>query len=219
MSFTAVAFQLSDAQLEQLPTQIIGQASSAFSRHHRGKFGFGERYRFCTHGPQRFSNARDRWDELTSASVTAVPTGFIASAPVCFAAFSFDARSDVDSVVTVPKYVLDVGETSTWLHYQYDASETIATPETVFAAFISELPADTATVGDATFTYLAAQMTETAFQDSVQAAVAMLAEGGIEKVVLAAMSCCTAPPVFTFRPLCVLWRTIIQRPGPIKLQT
>lgn len=185
MSFTAAAFELSDAQLEQLPTQIIGQASSAFSRHHRGKFGFGERYRFCTRGPQRFTSARDQWDELTTGSVPAVPNGFTASAPICFGAFTFDARSAVASVVTVPKFVLDIGETATWLHYQYDAADSIETPETVFAAFVSQLPVETAPVGETSFTLCTAQMTETAFQNSVETAVGMLAQGGVEKVVLA----------------------------------
>ena len=185
MSFTAVAFQLSDAQLEQLPTQIIGQASSAFSRHHRGKFGFGERYQFCTRGEQRFATARDRWAALSSGVASALPDGLTGSAPVAFAAFTFDARSDVDSVVTVPKFVLDMGETSSWLHYIYDASEPICGPEVLFDAFLAELPMESAAASDGPVTPVAAQMTEAAFQQSVQTAVEMLSDGVLDKVVLA----------------------------------
>ncbi|OAV59204.1 hypothetical protein A6F49_15085 [Enteractinococcus helveticum] len=185
MSFTAAAFQLSDAQLEQLPTQIIGQASSAFSRHHRGKFGFGERYRFCTRGPQRFATARNQWEELTAPEAPVLPNGLRASAPIAFAAFTFDARSDADSVVTVPKFVLDVDETSSWLHYIYDPAEPIGNPDAIFAVFLSELPTDAASVGEEPFTPIAAQMTEAAFQDSVRTAVKMLTTGALDKVVLA----------------------------------
>ena len=185
MSFTAAAFQLSDAQLEQLPTQIIGRTSSAFSRHHRGKFGFGERYRFCTRGKTRFTTARDQWHELTATPAAWLPDGLIPSAPMAFAAFTFDPRSTVDSVVTVPKFVLDVDETSSWLHYIYDAAEPIGDAEAIFAVFLAELPAETDAVGEAPLTPVAAQMTEAAFQNSVRTAVEMLTAGTLDKVVLA----------------------------------
>lgn len=185
MSFTAAAFQLSDAQLEQLPTQIIGQASSAFSRHHRGKFGFGERYRFCTRGETRFATARDQWHELMATPAASLPEGLIPSAPMAFAAFTFDARSDIDSVVTVPKFVLDMDETSSWLHYIYDDAEAIADAEAIFAAFLAELPTEADAIGEAPLTPATAQMTEAAFQDSVRTAVEMLTAGTLDKVVLA----------------------------------
>ena len=187
MSFTAAAFQLSDAQLEQLPTQIIGQASSVFSRHHRGKFGFGERYRFCTRGAQRFTAARDHWEELTATEVPVLPDGLQASAPIAFAAFTFDARSETDSIITVPKFVLDVNEISSWLHYIYDPTEPIGNPnpDALFAAFLAELPADAASIGEEPFTPVDAQMTEAAFQHSVRTAVEMLTSGALDKVVLA----------------------------------
>lgn len=185
MSFTAAAFQLSDAQLEQLPRQIIGHATSAFSRHHRGKLGFGERYRFTTCGTQRFAVARDRWEHLTSPTTSTLPVGMEASAPVCFAAFTFDARSDVESVLTVPKFVLDIDETATWLHYIYDSNDPISTPETIFAAFLAELPEVSTTDGETAFTPVTAHMTEEAFAESVQTAVTRLAQGAFDKIVLA----------------------------------
>src|SRR5690625_1008967 len=99
MSFSAVAFQLSDAQVAQLPDQIIGKSTCAFSRHQLGKLGFGERFRFTTRGTNRFSAARDRWSELTDVTPTAVPSSLSVAAPVCFAAFTFDARSAFDSII------------------------------------------------------------------------------------------------------------------------
>ncbi len=184
MSFTAVAFQLSDAQLEQLPGQIIGQATSAFYRSHRGKLGFGERYRFTTRGAQRFAAARDRWTELTADPAPTLPAGLAASAPVCFAAFSFDARSAADSVMTVPKFVLDIEHDSTWLHYIYDDAESVGSAETIFAEFLCELTHPPVQVGTE-FAPVAAHMTEEAFQHSVTTAVAMLAAGTFNKIVLA----------------------------------
>lgn len=185
MSFTAAAFELSDAHLAQLPTQIIGFADSAFSRHHRGKFGFGQRYRFTTHGPKRFAHARDRWQQLTYGAEASVPHDMTASAPICFAAFTFDARSAKASVMIVPEFVLDVGTEGTWLHYIHDTSESIDSAESVFQNLLRRLAKRQASVSDAHFVPVGAHMTEGAFQASVQTAVSRLASGVFEKIVLA----------------------------------
>src|SRR5690625_3512955 len=135
MSFIAAAFQLSDAQVAQLPNAIIGQASSAFSRHQLGKFGFGERYRFTTRGPERFAAARDQWTRLTDASATKLPASLSPAAPICFAAFTFDARSAVDSVMIVPKFVLDRRRDGTWLRYIYCTQTAVPSADEIFTAF------------------------------------------------------------------------------------
>src|SRR5699024_6260114 len=85
MSFTAVAFPLTDLQLAQLPTQIISKATSPFSSNRLGKLGFGERHRFVTHGRERFSTARKRWTQLTYPNVSDLPAGLVTSSPICFA--------------------------------------------------------------------------------------------------------------------------------------
>jgi menaquinone-specific isochorismate synthase len=185
MSFSAVAFQLSDAQVAQLPDQIIGKSTCAFSRHQLGKLGFGERFRFTTRGTNRFSAARDRWSELTDVAPTVLPSSLSAAAPVCFAAFTFDARSAFDSMVIVPKFVLDRTPGSTWLHYTYDATTVLRNPEEIFAEFLNDLPAEPPVASHTDFTTVAAQLSEAAFQDAVQTAVEMLAQQDFEKIVLA----------------------------------
>lgn len=184
MSFTAAAFQLTDAQLALLPDPLIGHASSAFSRHHRGKFGFGQRYRFTTSGTSRFAAARDHWNDLTRTKPGALPQGWVARAPICFAAFSFDARSSAASVVVLPEYVLDVTEHHTWLHYVVDG-ELVMSPDELFAQFVAELPSGPGAVGGQDFATTDAYMSELAFQDAVATAVDLLAAGALEKIVLA----------------------------------
>ena len=185
MSFTAAAFQLSDAQVAQLPDQIIGKATSAFSRHQYGKFGFGERFRFTTRGPERFAVARDRWTALTAAPAHVTPASLTAAAPICFAAFTFDNRSAVDSVVTVPKFVLDRSAEKTSLHYTYDVSSIPPHADEIFAAFLHELPKEPNVAAQTGLRTVTAQLSETAFQHSVATAVQMLARGDFEKIVLA----------------------------------
>lgn len=185
MSFLAAAFQLSRAQLAQLPDAIIGKATCAFSRHQRGKLGFGERYRFATRGVERFSTARHRWTELTDVSASQLPASLSLSAPICFAAFTFDARSAVDSVVVVPEFVLDRDHEGTWLRYIYEADTVVPSSAEIFAAFLKQLPHEPPVAAHTELTTVSAHLTQNAFQQSVAEAVEMLASDGLEKVVLA----------------------------------
>ena len=198
MSFIAAAFQLSDAQVAQLPNAIIGQATSAFSRHQLGKFGFGERYRFTTRGLERFAAARDQWSQLTDASATKLPASLSPSAPICFAAFTFDARSAVDSVMIVPEFVLDRRRDGTWLRYIY-CTETVApSADEIFASFVEQLPDEPAVAAETELMTVSAQLSEAAFEQSVAEAVDMLALDNFEKVVLARDELLTGAAPFHF---------------------
>lgn len=187
MSFTAVAFPLTAAQLSQLPSELIGQATSAFSRNRSGKLGFGERYRFTTCGQQRFTTARDWWSKLTATTQAALPAGMAASAPVCFAAFTFDGRSSQESVFTVPKYVLDIAADSTTLRFIYDVDEPLPPSEDIFASFIDELPGESCSAAptDNDVVVVSAYMSECAFRQAVDQAVEMIGRGAVDKIVLA----------------------------------
>lgn len=185
MSFTAAAFQLSDAQVAQLPSEIVGKSTCVFSRHQLGKFGFGERFRFTTCGPERFAAARDHWAQLTDGVRNQLPASLTPSAPICFAAFTFDSRSAVNSVMTVPKFVLDRSATATWLRYTYPAATIPPDPETIFAEFLDELPPEPPVAESSDVTTVSAQLSEAAFQQAVKTAVEMLAQQDFEKIVLA----------------------------------
>jgi len=187
MSFTAVAFALTDPQLAQLPPLLISKATSAFSRDQLGKLGFGERHRFVTHGKQRFSDARDRWTELTSPNVSDLPDGVVASSPICFASFSFDARSRTNSLITVPKFVLDISAGEVLLHYTYAPATPVPSVEKIFAKFLNELPSEP--IHD-THAYpptapVAAYMSEQDFCASVNEAVGIIGRGEADKIVVA----------------------------------
>lgn len=185
MSFTAAAFQLSEAQVAQLPAEIIGKATCAFSRHRMGKLGFGQRFGFTTRGPERFATARDRWTELTAVTAPHLPALWTATAPICFAAFTFDARSAVESIVTVPKYVLDRSADGIWLRYTFEAGTILPSPDMVFAEFLGELPQEPPAAEQNGLHTVSARLSEAAFERSVAKAVQMLAQQNFEKIVLA----------------------------------
>lgn len=185
MSFTAAAFSLTDAQLAQLPSELIGKATSAFSRNRFGKLGFGERYRFTTRGPQRFANARDQWARLTATPPAQLQDGLHPGSPICFAAFSFDARSAVESVVTVPKFVLDFSADAVQLNYIYDVAENVPDRDTVFAAFLNELPDEPRGSTTAELSSNTACMSEGDFREAVDEAVTRIGHGDLSKIVLA----------------------------------
>src|SRR5699024_5929888 len=185
MSFTAVAFPLTDLQLAQLPPQLISKAISAFSRNRLGKLGFGERHRFVTHGRERFSKARNRWTQLTSPNVSDLPDGLVASSPICFAAFSFDARSSTNSMITVPKFVLDISVDGIWLRYIYAPVDPVPGVEEISAQFVNELPQEPVYESQANPVSVAAYMSEQEFCVSVNEAVAMIERGEAAKIVVA----------------------------------
>ncbi|WP_022871492.1 isochorismate synthase [Yaniella halotolerans] len=185
MSFTAAAFSLTDAQLAQLPDGLIGKATCAFARNRRGKLGFGERYRFTTSGPQRFAQARDRWSELTASAATSLHQDLTASSPLCFAAFTFDARSAVESLMVVPKFVLDRTAEAVRLAYIYEATEQAPDTSTLFQMFLAELPEESGNNIPATFCNDAAYMSEDDFQQVVGEAVQRINQEEFSKVVLA----------------------------------
>lgn len=189
MSFTAVAFPLTDLQLAQLPPQLISKATSAFSRNRLGKLGFGERHRFVTHGRERFSKARNRWTQLTSPNVSDLPDGLVASSPICFAAFSFDARSSTNSMITVPKFVLDISVDEIWLRYIYAPVDPVPGVEEIFTQFVNELPQEHVYESHANPVSVAAYMSEQEFCVSVNEAVAMIERGEAAKIVVARDEC------------------------------
>lgn len=185
MSFTAAAFSLTDAQLAQLPDGLIGKATSAFSRNRHGKLGFGERYRFTTCGPQRFVQARNRWSELTAVPKAELPHGLTSRSPICFAAFTFDARSTVESLMVVPKFVLDTSAGTIRLAYIYDVTEQVPNQDALFDMFLADLPEDPRKNVRATFRNDAAHMSEDDFRQVVDEAVRRIDNEEFSKIVLA----------------------------------
>lgn len=185
MSFTAAAFTLTDAQLAELPEGLIGKATSAFSRNHHGKLGFGERHRFTTTGSARFAEARKRWTELTVAPLAEPRNGLTTSSPLCFAAFTFDSRSTVDSLMIVPKFVLDISADATRLRYIYEASKELPTQDILFRTFLAELPEEPGSAIQAEFVNDAAYMSEDDFRQAVDDAVQRIGNEDFSKIVLA----------------------------------
>lgn len=186
MSFTAVAFELSAAQLAALPDGLIGYASSAFSRNRQGKLGFGEHQRFTARGANRFATVQDRWTGLTQGSVEQeYDDGITPSAPTCFVALTFDHRSDADSVVTVPKFVLERTQETIRLQYIFNTEEAVLSRQEIFTQFLASLPTISQPHTAQDFTPVSAHMSPQAFQQAVSDAVDMLEHHELQKIVLA----------------------------------
>ena len=103
--------------------------------------------------------------------------GLVASSPICFAAFSFDARSSTNSMITVPKFVLDISEDEIWLRYIYAPVDPVPGVEEIFTQFVNELPQEPVYESQANPVSVAAYMSEQEFCVSVNEAVAMIERG------------------------------------------
>lgn len=97
--------------------------TSMWWRNEAGMLGWGDVASTTTSGTERFAHARQWWDSLARrARVTGdVMPGV--QAPVSFASFAFDARSEAESVVTVPEIVIIARPEGQWLVWQYPVEE------------------------------------------------------------------------------------------------
>ena len=140
----------------------------AWVRDGAGLVGWGEAARFEVTGPDRFARARDWWRTLVARTTVEDEVGARASGPVAFGSFAF--RDDVPSVLVVPEVVLGREGGRTWLTTVGDPLR-LASPEPVR--------------GTRGLRYAHGAVPVTDFRAAVQRAVARIAAGELEKVVLA----------------------------------
>jgi menaquinone-specific isochorismate synthase len=140
----------------------------AWVRDGQGLVGWGEAARLEITGPDRFAQARDWWRELVAHAEVEDEVGVRGSGPVAFGSFAF--RDDEPSLLVVPEVVLGRREGQTWLTTVGDPPR-LAAPEPVRA-----------TRG---LRYAQGDVPVTGFRAAVAAAVARIAAGDLDKVVLA----------------------------------
>jgi menaquinone-specific isochorismate synthase len=140
----------------------------AWVRDGQGLVGWGEAARLEITGPDRFAQARDWWRELVAHAEVEDEVGVRGSGPVAFGSFAF--RDDEPSLLVVPEVVLGRRDGQTWLTTVGDPPR-LAAPEPVRA-----------TRG---LRYAQGDVPVTGFRAAVAAAVARIAAGDLDKVVLA----------------------------------
>src|SRR5699024_10853681 len=114
-----------------------------------------------------------------------LPHGLTSRSPICFAAFTFDARSTVESLMVVPKFVLDTSAGTIRLAYIYDVTEQVPNQDALFDMFLADLPEDPRKNVRATFRNDAAHMSEDDFRQVVDEAVRRIDNEEFSKIVLA----------------------------------
>jgi menaquinone-specific isochorismate synthase len=140
----------------------------AWVRDGTGLVGWGEAARLEVTGPDRFARARDWWRTVVAHADVQDEVGVRGSGLVAFGSFAF--RDDETSVLVVPEVVLGRAEGRTWLTTVGEPPR-LASPEPVR--------------GTRGLRYAHGDMPVTEFRDAVRRAVGRIADGELEKVVLA----------------------------------
>jgi menaquinone-specific isochorismate synthase len=140
----------------------------AWVRDGAGLVGWGEAARVELRGPDRFAQARHWWRGLVAGAVVEDEVGVRGSGPVAFGSFGF--APDDTSVLVVPQVVLGRRDGVTWLTTVGDPPR-LGLPEPV-----------TRPTG---LRYARGQVSVTDFRAAVERAVARIAAGELDKVVLA----------------------------------
>ena len=140
----------------------------AWVRDGTGLVGWGEAARLEVTGPDRFARARDWWRTVVAHAEVHDEVGVRGSGLVAFGSFAF--RDDEPSVLVVPEVVLGRAEGRTW-RTTVGEPPRLASPEPVR--------------GTRGLRYAHGDMPVTEFRDAVRRAVDRIADGDLEKVVLA----------------------------------
>ncbi len=161
---------MSQALLDLLPAT----GGSAWTRGGEGLVGWGVADHFATAGPERFSRAQRWWTQWCEQVTVEDQVSQPGSGPVAFASFTFD-NGPQRSLIAVPAVTIGRRNGSTWL-------TTVSTQDAPLGLDL-ERPAGW---GDHRVVHWAAgARTAEQWQQAVRSAVARIAAGELDKVVLA----------------------------------
>ncbi|WP_179429609.1 isochorismate synthase [Spelaeicoccus albus] len=96
-------------------TRLPASGLSAWVRGHSGLVGWGELSRFETKGADRFADASDFWKQLSAGADVDDAVRLPGSGPVAFGSFGFSDRTDIPSVLIVPRVVLGRHSGRVWV--------------------------------------------------------------------------------------------------------
>ena len=157
-----------DRLLDRLPTST---GALSWVRRGNGLVGWGEAARLEVSGPDRFARAAEWWRQLAAGWSVEDELGLPGCGPVAFGSFAFDDDGPTSSVLVVPEVLVGQRADTSWLTTIGGRSATTSVLRGV------EAPRG--------LRYSGGTITVTAFRQAVEAAVARIRTGALDKVVLA----------------------------------
>jgi len=153
-----------------------------FVRRGNGIAGIGEVARLEFTGPQRITDAAAVWRQLLAGATTTDPLGLPGTGLVAFGSFAFSEHSAATSVLIIPSVVIGRHGGTEWItHISAEAIDATASA----AATSTELPIPVPFGQNFSVKFAPGEMTPTAFEAAVDAALAHITAGDVSKVVLA----------------------------------
>jgi menaquinone-specific isochorismate synthase len=167
-----------DGLTEPLLSLLPAQSGFAWVRRGDGFVGWGVADRFVTSGTERFSRAQRWWSQWCDAAQVDDRVSIPGTGPIAFSSFTFDSgpyqAGAGESVVVVPSVLVGRRAGRTWLT-TITSDAPIAAPELA--------PSPVTPIPDVR--WAAGTIPVSDWADAVAAAVARIAAGELDKVVLA----------------------------------
>ena len=168
--------------------RYLANSPLAVIRHGEGIIGFGEARRLTASGPNRIAELARQWAELAAASEVDDQVQLPGSGLTAFGSFAFSGESESESVLIVPQTILGVRDGRGWITQIGDESATVAPTDFASSGSIELLDGSPDPAG---------------YEQAVARAVAAIAAGELEKVVLARSLMASVGDDFDLRPVLV----------------
>lgn len=140
-----------------------------------GMVGIGTAVQLEFAGPSRFTDASDAWRNIVANASVEDPLATLGTGLIAFAAFTFADTSATTSVLRVPRVVVGRNGDSSWITRIRLANE----PE------FDEIPSETPFGPEYAISLSPGAMSPESFMDAVDRATDRIADGDVQKVVLA----------------------------------
>lgn len=182
------------ALLDHLPQNPL-----TFIRGGQGIIGWGEALRLEASGPERLSELAQKWRDLVAESTISDSVNLPGTGLVGFGSFAFADESEAKSVLIVPRVILGSRDGRVWLtEISGRELETSDAPASEHDDFWSQ-PSEFDT--NIPLTFSNGSQAPEAFKNAVRLAVAAIAAGEVEKVVLARDIIAKIDERFDLRPV------------------
>jgi menaquinone-specific isochorismate synthase len=178
------------------PAELLRTDAFCWLRRGEGLLGFGEIASFSGTGPERFANAEQWWKDVLSLAQVQDPVRIPGTGALAFGSFAFSKTSPHPSVLIIPALVVGFRDGTAWLT-QLTVDGTVPTAESAHALLraalaggepsaVESFTASGTTPDDTSAgTLTSGALSEEEWKESVTAGVNAIAEGGLDKVVLA----------------------------------
>lgn len=174
---------MEDVPLLDLVPDVEAPLVSAWVRRGEGIVGWGRAATTAVTTPARFADARAWWEAVTHAAVVEDEVALPGSGLVCFGSFAYAAASPAGSTLVAPEVVVGRRDGVTWV-----TTTAVEGPAPQPPALLRR--SDHRETGPVTVA--PASATTRTWSATVEAAVAQIAEGRLDKVVLARSETVTA---------------------------